>query len=203
MKAYKKFSTAKKRSGGRPIIKVGDFYIVGAGSSTQIAVLDPHGLYCGHVSAKKLDRLGNANWAKRDKEHQTHNVMAFTKYMPEISGDPHDNGEPEWQPENPREMVTWEVVDKAGRVYFKIDARSYAQAQLAAAKAMAEKSVTMIEATQAALDEGITPSQWIGKNGRILVSAFNSWVHDGYLVRLTAGYPERNNAPSAAKIIFG
>lgn len=65
MKSFKRLSTAQKHSGGNPIVRVGNLYMVGdIQPLTEIALLSPDGYYAGHVTAHHLDRLGNANHAE-------------------------------------------------------------------------------------------------------------------------------------------
>jgi len=73
MKVYKRYSAAKKAANGEPIIRVGDVYLVGvtknAGHCTEIAIMSGEGRITGTVTARNLDRLGNANWAVADPAH--------------------------------------------------------------------------------------------------------------------------------------
>jgi hypothetical protein len=64
MKAYKRYGAARKAAEGQPIIRVGKLYIVGIDALTEIAVINSVGTLAGWVTARHLDRLGNANWAK-------------------------------------------------------------------------------------------------------------------------------------------
>jgi hypothetical protein len=73
LRTFKTFAAAKKAAAGRPIIRVGMLYLVGnIGPVTEIALLAPDGLIVGHVTARHLLRLGNANWAE---PHPTHGVI--------------------------------------------------------------------------------------------------------------------------------
>ena len=65
MKAYKKLSTAEKHANGKPIIKVGDLFIVGGiDRLTELAILSPDCFYGGYITAGHLNRLGNGNHAE-------------------------------------------------------------------------------------------------------------------------------------------
>lgn len=68
MKAYKRYSAARKAANGEPIVAIGDLYVVGItkadGYLTEIKLIDGGGRICGNVTARHLDRLGNANHAK-------------------------------------------------------------------------------------------------------------------------------------------
>jgi hypothetical protein len=72
MKAFKNINAARKAANGMPLIRVGKLYIVTGqdlvGTSlTEIAVVSPTGKLTGYVTARHLDRLGNANWATPER----------------------------------------------------------------------------------------------------------------------------------------
>ena len=85
LKTFKKLSTATTYAEGQPIVRVThrgeSVYVVGIGSTSEMAVLTPtdRGSYgvAGHVTARHLDRLGNANWAKAERPY------AFTAFEPQ------------------------------------------------------------------------------------------------------------------------
>jgi len=76
MKAYKKLSTARKNSNGKSIIRVGDLFIVGADRLTSIDVIRDDGYITATVTASKLDRMGNGNYAT-PKRILRHSGTAF------------------------------------------------------------------------------------------------------------------------------
>jgi hypothetical protein len=68
MKTFKRYSAAKKAANGEPILRVGrGLYIVGItkdeGYLTEIALISGDGSITASVTARHLDRLGNANHA--------------------------------------------------------------------------------------------------------------------------------------------
>lgn len=67
-KAFKKLSTAKRAANGGPIIKAGDFYIVGCEPLTEIAILNSRGNMNAFVNLNHFEKLGNANYATPDPE---------------------------------------------------------------------------------------------------------------------------------------
>lgn len=75
MQTFKRFSTAKKAAKGQPILVVGDIFIVGVtkeeGFLTEISILNGEGSVTGTVTARHLDRLGNANHAIATKAYHT------------------------------------------------------------------------------------------------------------------------------------
>ena len=67
LKVFKRYSAARKAAASEPIIKVGDLFIVGVteanGYLTEISLISGSGTITGSVTARHLDRLGNANHA--------------------------------------------------------------------------------------------------------------------------------------------
>ena len=69
MKAFKKLSTAKKHNENNlPIVNVGGVFIVGISQFTEISIMHPESnRTTGHITATKLDQIGNGNWAEPTK----------------------------------------------------------------------------------------------------------------------------------------
>lgn len=65
LKTYKRYGAAIKAAQGQPIVRVGNLYIVGVDSITEVALICPKGGVAGNVTLRHLDRLGNANHAVR------------------------------------------------------------------------------------------------------------------------------------------
>lgn len=68
LKVYRRFSTARKVAKGEPILRIGhQLYVVGItkadGFLTEIDLINGDGSVTGSVTARHLDRLGNANHA--------------------------------------------------------------------------------------------------------------------------------------------
>lgn len=69
MKTFKRYSAAQKEANGQPIIRIGDVFVVGVkietGHCVEISIIDGvSGQITGSVTARHLDRLGNANHAE-------------------------------------------------------------------------------------------------------------------------------------------
>jgi len=64
MQAYRTYKTAKKHAAGKPVLKVGDLYIVGIERLTSIDLIREDGTHTATITASKLDKLGNGNWAE-------------------------------------------------------------------------------------------------------------------------------------------
>lgn len=67
MKTYRRYSSAAAAANGKPIIQVGKTYLVGEPGDeidglTSITLISNQN-HVGTVTARHLDRLGNANWA--------------------------------------------------------------------------------------------------------------------------------------------
>ncbi len=111
MKAFRTYKAAKEAAKGLPILMVGAgknaLYVafdheqdpLGV-SLNEVTLINDEGAYCGHVSMRHLDRLGNANYARAGAVPATE--RCFT---------PHDLGEPEPRPKMIR--ISPNVVVKA------------------------------------------------------------------------------------------
>ena len=66
-----RLSTAIKHSDGNPVVRVGKLYITGMERFDEVSIIDKEGYITGHISMRKLDRLGNGNWAKPDPTKST------------------------------------------------------------------------------------------------------------------------------------
>jgi len=78
MQAFKKYSTAKAKANGKPIVKIGELYIIGINSSTQCQLIDTKiDIHSGHIGMKHLNRLGNANWATTNDKEFSHGSKLF------------------------------------------------------------------------------------------------------------------------------
>jgi hypothetical protein len=72
MKTYRRYSDAKKAANGAPILEIIEdnaklFVVFSEGANpktTMISLIREDGMYTGCVTARHLDRLGNANHAQ-------------------------------------------------------------------------------------------------------------------------------------------
>lgn len=70
MKPFKSYARATKNAAGKPILKVGNLYLVPETDDlidiklTEIELIGPRGHMAGNVTLDHLNRLGNANHAQ-------------------------------------------------------------------------------------------------------------------------------------------
>jgi hypothetical protein len=80
MKVFKSWTAAKKAAGDQPIIRIGKLLVVGATSTTEVAVINQAGPITGHITVGHLDRLGNGNWAKGDSSQHGYKTSAIRSF---------------------------------------------------------------------------------------------------------------------------
>lgn len=80
-KAYARYSTAHKHAAGRPIVRIGDLYIVGDFKTyTEVSLLNSNGGIVGVVCLWKLDTGGNLNRATIPEDaHAGYRNTVFSK----------------------------------------------------------------------------------------------------------------------------
>ena len=67
LRTYKTLLNADKAANGKPILRIGDLYIVGIDEFTVIDLINEAGTTSATLTCKHFNRLGNANWAKENK----------------------------------------------------------------------------------------------------------------------------------------
>lgn len=104
VKAYKKYSSAKKAAKGLPVVRIGGLYLVVTSEDimffglASVEIIEPSGRIGGQVTLRHLDRLQNANYAvPRDSEKT--NSRIFFKHE-EKKDDPATNRSDD-RPANP------------------------------------------------------------------------------------------------------
>jgi hypothetical protein len=82
MKLYSRYFAARKAAAGRPILRIGQSYLVGDFEPhTQVEVIVPDGTISGQVGLAHLERLGNANHATASQHWTRNGVKAFCNQL--------------------------------------------------------------------------------------------------------------------------